>query len=269
MVFAGYVETCLVVGVQRLIDHTFMARVTLNPGQPVALSYEPEVPRYTRFDQMPLINYASVSSLDVNGLAVHWHQEKLQSRFKQILSVELPENVAVQPSWEVYAHEKDNRVRLNGSSVVDNQGVAYRYNGYKQVDRMSGSVWLNVCGQIERVTLSQQDLAHVCCVAAARGKYLDLHLDKNKLSYMVLGGDVVQLAAFDAQGRRLKQDPAWRFQQGVKSVYFWGLPDKVVLDVSTQTRVARLDFNMTKPLDRERPLYTTSVKVPTLSTDLK
>lgn len=264
MTFGGYVETCLLVGVKHMIDHAFMARVPLSPGQAAALSYRPEVPKYTRFDPMPLVNYTSVSSLDVNDLAVHWRQEKQQRRFRQILSVELPENVAVKPSWEVYAHQRDEKVRLNGSSMVDSQRAAYRYNGSKQVDQMSGSVWLNVCGKIERITLSPGDLEDMCCVALPRGKYLDVHLDKNKLSYMVLGGDVIQVAAFDSQGRRLRQDPAWRIEQGMKSTFFWGIPVKVVMDVSTQTKVARLDFSMTESLGVSRPLYTTSVRVPTL-----
>ncbi len=125
---------------------------------------------------------------------------------------------------------------------------------------MSGSVLLNVFGQIERVTLRQQDLDNMCCLKMPGNTYLDLTLDKNRLSYMVLGGDVVQLAAYDDQGRRLMQDPAWRFQAGMKSVYFWGVPDKVVLDISTQTQVSRLDFKVTEPLEPiTQPQYTTSL----------
>jgi hypothetical protein len=262
MVFGGSVETCLVVGVRHMIDHAFVTRVTLNPGQAVALSYEPEVPRYTRFDPMPLVQYEPLLSLDVNDLTVQWRQERRQNYFRQILSVDFPANVAVQSNWEVYAHQNDHKVRLNGSSVVDNQRVVYRCHGAKAVDQMSGSLWFNMYGQIKRVNLSQQDLVDMCCVAMPRGKYLDVHLDKNKLSYRVLGGEVIQLAAFDAQGRRLRQDPTWRTEQGMKSLYFWGVPANVVLDISTQTKAARLDFNLTEPLCESGPLYTTSVRVP-------
>ncbi|NQV35227.1 MAG: hypothetical protein HQ515_21210, partial [Phycisphaeraceae bacterium] len=193
---------------------------------------------------------------------VHWHQEEQQSHFKQRLSVALPENVAVQPDWEVYAHHRESRVRLNGASMVDNQQATFlcRDIGSRRTDQMSGSVLLNVFGQIERVTLRQQDLDNMCCLKMPGNTYLDLTLDKNRLSYMVLGGDVVQLAAYDDQGRRLMQDPAWRFQAGMKSVYFWGVPDKVVLDISTQTQVSRLNFKVTEPLEPiTRPQYTTSL----------
>lgn len=262
LVFGGGVQTCLVVGVKEEISHTFEARVNLNPGQAVVLSYVPEVPQYTRFDQTPLINYAEMVSLDANDLTVDWHQEKQPSHFKQRLSVALPENVAVQPAWEVFAHHRENKVRLNGASMVDNQQASFlcRDMGSRRTDQMSGSVLLDVFGQIERVTLRQQDLDNMCCIKMPGNTYLDLTLDKNTLSYMVLGGDVVQLAAYDDQGRRLMQDPAWRFQQGMKSVYFWGVPDKVVLDISTQTKVSRLDFKVTEPLEpTSRPQYTTSL----------
>jgi len=267
LVFGGTVETCLIVGIQEEMSHTFETRVALNPAQAVALSYEPEVPPYTRFDPTPLVSYADVSSLDVNDLTVHWFQEEQQSHFRQLLSVDLPENVAVQPHWEVYAHQRDNKVRLNGSSVVNYQRAAYqcRTPGSREVDQISGSVLLHVSGRIKRVILDQQALNHPCCVNMPKGKYLDVHVDKNKLSYMVLGGDVVQLAAYDNQGRRLRQDPAWRFQQGMKSVYFWGLPEKVVLDIATQIKVAKLNFTVAEPLEQEsQPLFTTSVQIPNL-----
>jgi hypothetical protein len=200
--------------------------------------------------------------LDVNDLAVHWQQERQQSHFKQVLSVALPENVAVQSNWEVYAHRWDRKVRLTGASVADNQRVAYecRCAGPKAVDQVSGSVQLNLFAKIERVTLSLEELTRMCCVEMPSGKYLDVSLDKNRLSYMVLGGDVVQLAAYDVQGRRLKQDPAWRFRQGMTEVHFWGVPDQVILDISTQTKMAQLDFSVTEPSPKERqPLYTTSL----------
>jgi hypothetical protein len=262
LVFDGGVDTCLVVAVQEETAHTFEARINLNPGQPATLSYEPESPRYTRYDQTPLVNYAKVSTLDVDDLAVHWHQEEQPSHFAQVLSLTLPENIAVQPDWEVYAHRRDNKVRLNGASVVGNQHAAYlcHYRGPRKADQMSGSVSLSVFGQIERVTFRSEDLESMCCAKMPGATYLDLHLDKNRLSYMVLGGDVVQLAAYDDQGRRLKQDPTWRFEQGMKSVYFWGVPDKVVLDISTQTEVTKLDFKVTEPLKQASlPLYTTSL----------
>jgi hypothetical protein len=157
-------------------------------------------------------------------------------------------------------------VRVNGASVVDNQQVTFlcRDPGPRQADQMSGSVRLNVFGQIDRVTFQEQDPNGICCMKMPGDTTLDLTLDKNKLSYMVLRGDVVQLAAYDDQGRRLMQDPAWRFQQGMKSVYFWGVPDKVVLDISTQTKVAKLDFTVTEPLEPTlQPQYSTSL--PTLA----
>ncbi len=260
--FGGQVETCLVVSVLDRVNKTFETCVTLDPGDAKTLSYEPEVPKYTRFDQTPLVNYATVSSLDVNDLVVHWQQERQQSHFSQVLSVDLPENVAVQSNWEVYAHRWDRKVRLTGASVPDNQRVAYecRLGGSRTVDQLSGSVQLYVSSKIERVTLSLEELSHMCCVEMPSGKYLDVSLDKNRLSYMVLGGDVLQVAAYDAQGRRLKQDPAWRFRQDMKEVYFWGVPAQVVLDVSTQAKMARLDFSVTEPSPTERqPRYTTSL----------
>ena len=263
LVFGGGVETCLIVGVQEEISHTFEARVNLDPGEATTLAYKPEVPRYTRFDQTPLVNHADVSSLDVNELAVHWRQEKKGSHFEQVLSVALPENVAVQPDWEVYAHHGRGKTRLNGTSVKDNWRAAYlcRSNGHREAQQVSGSLLLSVFGRIKRVTLQREDLEELCCVEMPGRTHLDLDLDKNRLSYMVLGGHVVQLAAYDAQGRRLKQDPAWQIQAGMKSVYFWGVPDRVILDVSTQTRVATLDFELTEPLTLpSQPLYTTSLK---------
>ncbi len=259
--FGGQVETCLVVSVLDTVTQRFESCVTLDPGEAKTLSYEPEVPKYTRFDQTPLVNYAPLASLDVNDLAVHWQQERQRSHFKQVLSVALPENVAVQSNWEVYAHRWDRKVRLTGASVPANQRVAYecRYAGPKAVDQLSGSVQLNLFAKIERVTLSLKELSRMCCVQMPSGKYLDVSIDKNRLSYMVLGGEVVQVAAYDAQGRRLKQDPAWRFCQGMKEVYFWGVPAEVVLDISTETKMARLDFSITDPSPKERqPQYTTS-----------
>ncbi|MCP4456078.1 MAG: hypothetical protein GY809_31870 [Planctomycetes bacterium] len=259
LIFDGVVETCLIVGVQAETSHVFEARINLNPGQPVELSYEPESPPYTRFERAPLVNYAKESSLDVHDLAVQWHQEGQSNHFTQVLSLALPENIAVRPNWEVYAHRRDSRMRLNGASVVGSQHAAYlcHYRRARKADQVSGSVSLSVFGQIERVTFRSEDLDRMCCVQMPGATYLDLHLDKNRLSYTVLGGDVVQLAAYDDQGRRLKEDPAWRFRQGMKQVHFWGVPDKVVLDISTQTEVTKLDFKVTEPLKQvSLPLYT-------------
>jgi hypothetical protein len=78
---------------------------------------------------------------------------------------------------------------------------------------MSGSVLLNVFGQIDRVTFRAQALNGICCM---------------------------------------------------KSVYFWGVPDKVVVDISTQTKVTKLDFKVTEPLEPTlQPQYSTSL--PTLA----
>lgn len=261
LMFSGSVETCLVVGVRKSIAHRFETRVNVAPDHATTLSHTPEVPKYTRFDESPLVNYLQASSLDVNDLAVHWHQRKQPSHFEQVLSVALPQNVALQPTWDVYAHRRDRKMRLNGASVVDRGHASYRcrYDDRMEADEISGSVQFTVFGRIERVTFQKHELQGSCHIKVPRDTDLELSLDKNRLSYRVSGGHMVQLAAYDDQGRRLEQDPAWQQVQGTNHVYFWGVPDRVVLDVSTQTKVARLDFSVTESAESSSlPLYTST-----------
>ena len=226
--------------------------VDLNRGLPCSLSGEPEVPERARYDDRALADLRPCQAGDLEMLAVRWTQEQDRDRCRQVLSVALPDAFAVYPTWTVYAHvdDRDRKERLWGSSGV--RGRELTFQGTRTapdpVTHLSGRIEIKALAAVRRLTVEADDGRPDRTLRLADGQCMEVRLDRNVFSYRGWEPGVVQVAAYDDQGRRLRQDTEQDRREGaVNRFCFWGLPRRVVLDVATEVLDRELAFDLTNP----------------------
>ncbi|NNL75238.1 MAG: hypothetical protein HKO68_02745, partial [Desulfobacterales bacterium] len=207
-----------------------------------------------RFNPNPFPTYVDFNDPDLNNLTVEW-QEADENGWTDNLSVQLPKGpFSGHANWEVHFFGKKKPQYLKGNAVTGIQDVSFKLDKgqLKNSAAAFGRVQLNLQTDIKRLTFVNKDTSQPDARKLPSGHTVTVSFNKNEVTYSTGKADVIQISAYDAWGKRLKQDDYTRTKKGKRQIYFWGLPAKFDMDVATKNLEKQVVFDIKqRPLDEK------------------
>ena len=253
--FEGNISSLKVVVTRKILDFPFEIEVDLNQGKELVLSREPEIPVRTRYNPHPIPTHVNFTPRDLKNLAVVW-SEGQEGSWNDSLSLKLPQGpISGHAVWEVHFFGHNKPQLLNGSSVQNTTDFSFTLDKgkLKQASAAFGKVQLNLHTDIARLVFAQINRNQPAPQKLPSGDTVSVEFNKNEITYSAGNADVIQIMAYDAQSKRLKQDQYSRSKGGKRVIYFWGVPAIFEMDVSTKTIEELIPFDI-----RQRPLDETA-----------
>lgn len=251
--FQGEIKTLMVAVVQEIFEHPFEVDVDLNGGKELALSYKPENPKRLRYDRHPITNYVNITEDELSDLEVNW-REAGATTWRDGLNVSLPTGpFSGDIRWEVHFFGEDKPVYLSGNSFYGPRDISYGLpNGELQKAHAAfGKIRMDISSKIQRLTFEKNsDDKSIVLLSGIRVK---ARFNKNEITFDAGKSDIIQTMAFDSQGRRLRKASYTGIKGNQKKIYFWGLPARFVIDVTTQKIMKTINFDIKqRPIDEAR-----------------
>jgi len=249
--FEGIISSLKVVVTREILDYPFEIEVDLNQGNELVLSREPEIPVRMRFNLHPIPTYVNFTPEDLKNLAVVW-TEGQEGSWNDSLSIKLPQGpFSGHAVWEAHFFGRNNPRLLNGSSAQSTKDFSFTFDKgkLKQASAAFGKVQLNLHTDISRLVFDPKSSRQPAPQLLPSGDQVSIEFNKNEITFSAGNADVIQTMAYDARGKRLKQDQYTRNKGGKRVIYFWGVPAKFEMDVSTKALEELIPFDI-----RQRPL---------------
>jgi predicted Zn finger-like uncharacterized protein len=249
--FEGIINSLKVVVTRKIIEYPFETEVDLNQGKALVLSREPEVPTRMRFNLHPIQTYVNFTPNDLKNLTVAW-TEGLEGSWNDSLSIKLPRGPSSgHAAWEVHFFGHDKPRLLKGGSVRNTKDFSFTLDmgKLKQASAAFGKVQLNLHTEISRLVFALKDNIQPAPQVLPSGDTVSVEFNKNEITYSAANADVIQTVAYDVRGKRIKQDHFTRNNGGKQVIYFWGVPVKFEMDVTTKVLEELIPFDI-----RQRPL---------------
>jgi len=252
--FQGVIDTLKVVVVRDMLEYPFEVEVDLNGGKELVLAREAEIPARIRYNHQPLPDYVDFTVEDIKNLSVTWTEEQ-QDGWSDRLSIRLPKGpFSGNAAWEVHFFGKNNPLVLAGNSVQSEQEVSYNLDKglLNQAGAAFGKVQLNLNSDITRMVFLKKEGMQSEIQKLPSGDEIWVVFNQNEITYSTGNAEVIQTAAYDARNNRLKEDPYTRSKANKRIGYFWGVPEKFTIDVSTTTLKKLIPFEIKlRPLDEK------------------
>jgi predicted Zn finger-like uncharacterized protein len=248
--FEGIISSLKVVVTRNILESSFEIEVDLNQGKELVLSHEPEVPERKRFNLHPIPVYANFTADDLKNLSVVWTEGQERS-WTDSLSIKLPQGpFSGYAVWEVHFFGPDKPRLFNGSAAQSTREFSFTLekDKLKQANAAFGKVHLNLHTDISRLVFAPKNGSNPAPQVLS-GNTVSVEFNKNEITYSAGQADVIQTVAYDARGKRLKQDQYTRNNGGKRAIYFWGVPAKFEMDVAVNTLEEVIPFEI-----RQRPL---------------
>ena len=248
--FQGEIKTLMVAVVQEIFEHPFEVNVDLNGGKELALSYKPENPKRLRYDRHPITTYVNITEDELSDLEVNWREAGAMT-WTDSLNVALPRGpFSGNIRWEVHFFGEDKPVYLSGNSFYGPRYISYGLpNGELQKAHAAfGKIRMDISSKIQRLTFEKNSKNKSFVLLS--GIQVKAHFDKNEITFDAGKADIIQTMAFDSEGRRLKKASYTGIKGNQKKIYFWGLPAKFIIDISTQKIKKTINFDIKqRPID--------------------
>ncbi|MBW2443343.1 MAG: zinc-ribbon domain-containing protein [Deltaproteobacteria bacterium] len=249
--FQGVIDKLKVVAAVSLLEIPFEVEVDLNGGRELKLPPKPVISNRIRYNHQPLATYRNFSEQDVDTLAVAW-REAGAGEWADKLEVQLPKGpFSGYADWEVHLFGQDKPQLFPGNPSQGTRDISYRMEKGRLADASAafGIVALNIRTDIERLSFTKKDGGKIHARRLVAGDPVTVDFNKNEISYGAGNAHVIQVAAYDSFGKRLKQGSYSSNQGGRRKLYFWGQPFRFEMDLATRTRVKKIKFDI-----RQRPL---------------
>jgi hypothetical protein len=244
--FQGIIDTLEVAVVSDVLEHRFEVEVDLNNGKELELPVKPEVPVPLRHDRQPVLTYVDLSRQDLQGISVQWGSDKN-------LSLALPKSpIYGDAEWEVHFFDKNKPVLYNWDpSEIEGRYVVYFRKPLAEIpDAAFGSVRLTISTGIQRLTFSKKSGNGRTVKRLPKGQKVTVNFDKNQIIYNAGNYRVLQMAAYDATGKRLRRGKYAGRDKSGQVRRFWGQPATLILDIATQQIEETIPFDIqTSPID--------------------
>jgi predicted Zn finger-like uncharacterized protein len=253
--FAGIISDLKVLVARELFESSFAIEVDLNRGKALALAREPEIPVRKRYNLHPIPTYVNFSDDDLQNLAVVWTEGQADS-WNDGLSVKLPQGpFSGHAVWEVHFFGRNKPQLFNGNSARSTTALRFTLEKGKltQASAAFGKVQLSLHTDISRRVFAPQNGSQPAAQILSSGDAVSVEFNQNEITYSAGQADVIQTIAYDARGKRLKQDPYTRNKGGKRAIYFWGVPAKFEMDVTSKAIEKLIPFDI-----RQRPLDETA-----------
>jgi predicted Zn finger-like uncharacterized protein len=206
---------------------------------------KPEILLRVRDDHKPVSEYADFTEKDLTNLNVRWiegHNQAVDS-----LAVQLPKGpFRAHVYWDVYFFAKNKPQDLMGNSVQEFKAVSYRLEkgSLKNIHAAFGRVQLNLQTNIKRLSFLRIEGSDPKPQTLPSGDKVAVGFNKNEITYRTGNANVIRTIAYDADGKRLKQDDYTRSKRGNRVVYFWGEPVKFEIVTSTKVLKKLIEFDI-------------------------
>ncbi|MCP4625211.1 MAG: hypothetical protein GY850_17070 [bacterium] len=252
--FEGIISTLKVVVTREVLEYPFEIEVDLNQGKELVLTREPEIPARMRFNPHPVPTYVNFTAENLDNLTVKWSEGQERS-WNDSLSVKLPQGpFSGHAVWEVHFFSNDRPQFLAGNSTQGSSDFSFTLEKgkLKQTSAAFGKVQLNLHSDISRLVFAPNRSGRPATQTLPSGANVSIEFNKNEITYYAGQANVIQTVAYDARGKRLKQDQYTRNKGGKRLIYFWGVPAKFEIDVSTQTIAKLIPFEIKqRPVDEK------------------
>lgn len=247
--FQGEIKTLMVAVVQEMLEYPFEVDVDLNRGKELTLSYKPENPTRLRYDRHPILTYVNITEDELSDLEVNWREAGAMT-WTDSLNVTLPKGpFSGDIGWEVHFFGENKPVYLSGNSFFGSRDISYGLpNGELQKAHAAfGKIRMDISSKIQRLTFEKN--SDDKSIVLLSGIQVKARFNKNEITFNAGKADVIQTMAYDSQGRPLKKASYTGIKGNQKKIYFWGLPTKFVIDVTTQKIKKTINFDI-----KQRPL---------------
>jgi zinc-ribbon domain len=250
--FQGEISTLMVVVVQEMLDYPFEVEVDLNRGKELTLSHKPENPERLRYNHHPVQTYEEYAEDQLSDLEVVWKEAGGMS-WTDSLNVTMPKgpfNGDIQ--WEVHFFGEREPVYLSGNSFFGSTEISYSLsNGdLKKAHAAFGKVQMDLSSKIRQLSFVKKSEGKTVTQNLPSGKPVKVSFNKNEITFDAGKAKIIQMMAFDGQGRRLRKDNYTGMTGNKTKIYFWGLPTRFVIDVATETLKHTVDFDIQqRPVD--------------------
>ena len=249
--FQGVIDKLKVVAAVSLLEIPFEVEVDLNGGRELKLPPKPVISRRVRYNHQPLATHRNFSEPDLDTLAVAW-REAGEGNWADKLEVQLPKGpFSGYADWEVQLFGQDKPQLSAGNPGQGPRAISYRMEKGRLADASAafGIVQLKIRTDIERLSFAKKGGGKPQTRRLASGDPVSVDFNKNEISYSSAKAHVIQVAAYDSFGKRLKQGSYSSNQGERRKLYFWGQPARFEMDLATRTLEKKIEFDI-----RQRPL---------------
>jgi predicted Zn finger-like uncharacterized protein len=249
--FEGIISSLKVVVTRKIFESPFEIEVDLNQGKELVLSRQPEVPVRMRYNLHPIPTYVNFTADELKDLAVVWTEGR-EGSWNDSLSIKLPQGpFSGHAVWEAHFFGSNKPRLLNGSAAQSTRDFSFTLekDKLKQANAAFGKVHLNLHTDISRLIYAPKNGSQPAPQVLPSGNPVSVEFNQNEITYSTGHANVIQTVAYDARGKRLKQDQYTRNKGGKRAIYFWGLPAKFEIDVAVNTLEEVIPFEI-----RQRPL---------------
>ncbi len=250
--FQGVIDSLKVVVAASVLEIPFEIEVDLNGGQELRLSHKPEIPKRIRYNHQPLKNYRNFSESDLDNLMVAW-REASENALIDRLEIRLAKGpFSGHANWEVYFFGQDQPQFLNGNAIQGTRNLSYTLEKGQLADVCAafGVVQLNIQSDINRLRFIKTDGGRPRTLKLPSGETATVSFDKNEISFGTGQAQIIQMAAFDSFGERLKQSNFSTKKGSSRKIYFWGQPVRFEMDLATKILEKKIEFDIKKrPLE--------------------
>ena len=249
--FQGVIAKLKVVAVKQRRDYTFDVDVDLNGGKALELSHRPENPKRVRYSSNPVKNYVPYTMENLDNLDVEW-REGSQMSWNNNLTIQLPKGpFNGRVDWEVHFFGQDKPLYLAGNSfsAAKKTSFSLQEGEIQKAHAAFGSVKFNLASGIHRLGFVKDTNGRPLEHVLDSGQKMSVTFNKNEVTLGAGKLDIIQIMAYDARGRRLKKGDYTRHKDGKLILYFWGVPDKLELDVVSKKIEKTIHFDI-----RQRPV---------------
>jgi hypothetical protein len=156
--------------------------------------------------------------------------------------------------WEAHFFGQKSAMQVDGTSFTSNAQIGYWVDKKKleAVHAVFGKVHVKAPAEIKSLRFDLRDGNTTVRQPAGGGQEIELTFHQNEIAYRPGAAKVIQIRAYDVRDRRLKMDNYANSDKGTYKRYFWGLPNRVEMEVVTRYQEHTLGFDLRpRPIDKK------------------
>jgi hypothetical protein len=254
--FAGIIDHLDVVFSRETTNVSGHVDIDLNGGEPLELPEAPAAGVPQRIDRTVLDEFADLSSADLKSLSVRWSSDA-STPWSHGLAIDLPISIPdPRCRWELHWFDGVAPMVVPGSAMSIPQRLIWKPDNkdiLPQVAAVCGRVGLELPTSI-RVARIERSAEGLWITASPAGDTaVSARFDLNAVTIRHDGQRIVEVAAFDASGERLKAEIRRTPMEQGEQYYFWGQPQEVHIVAASDLVAHTLPFEIqTRSFDPEK-----------------
>ncbi len=178
-------------------------------------------------------SYTSLEKESLNHLTVKWEVAK-EGSWRDKIYMELPKGTyRGSANWEIHLLNESGEVKLDGSGQLsgDVAQVQFEREALKDVALAFGKVEFKIKTGIEDVVIDNFDTDEKVITLSDKSQ-IKVKRNKNVIEIEQKNYDMLSINAYDKKGYRIKADNFSRTNNNMTTKKFWGVPEKVKLQLS-------------------------------------